>query len=115
MIYPEDKNSSIDLAIRSLERAHQLKKEEFKSRKVYQNFFSGSSFLSQPENSLSMPVSQIQNVIKESEEVLRFFSEKMQQEIKQNPWTFLGKVALGSFGFGLIAARRLTSRTKVEK
>ena len=108
MTYSEDKDSAIDSVIQSLERVHQLKKKEFKNRKAYQNSFAGSHFFPQSLDPLSAPILQIQSVLKISEEVLKFVSEKMQQEIKQNPWALLGKVAMGSFVVGLIMARRLT-------
>ena len=84
-MYSEDKNLTIDQAIRSLERAHQLKRDS------------------------------VQSVLKESGGILKFGSERIQQEIQQDPWVLLGKVAMGSFGLGLMAARRLTSRKKVKQ
>ncbi|MDO8580916.1 MAG: hypothetical protein Q7S13_05495, partial [Candidatus Omnitrophota bacterium] len=83
--------------------------------KASQDHFAGNDFSSHPGGSLSTLLLQIQSVFKESEEALKLVSEKMRQEIKQNPWASLGKVAMGSFGFGLITARRLTSRTKVKR
>lgn len=115
MIYSGEMNSAIDRAIQSLEKAHRLKKEEFHSRKVQQGVFSGSSFFFQPVNSLSTSVSQVSGVLKGAEEIFKFFFGRMQQEIERDPWGLLGKVALGSFGVGLLAASYLAAKTKVKK
>lgn len=108
-------NSSIDQAIRSLERTHQLKKEEIKSGSTYQILFKGSDLFTQPVESLFAPMGQIQGVLKESTLVIKGVSDKLRQEAQQDPWTLLAKVAVGSLGLGLIISRRLSPKTKVKK
>ena len=53
-------------------------------------------------------------VLKGAEQPLRMVIEKLKEEAKKNPWSLLGKVAMGSFLSGLILGHHGPFRKKGE-
>ena len=90
MFYRENENSSINQVLRSLEQTYNANKQ--------QASLEPPVFGIRPEY--------IQAAMQFSSESIGKISQYVREEAQKNPWTLLGKVALGSFAVGMMLRKR---------
>ena len=101
MIYKK-RESDIQRAIRLLEEAAKLKEEEVKN--CLKSVFSPrmTNLTSNAQYKIAKSYSRIENVMNGGQELVKSIVGRWQHEALGNPWIFLRKVAMTSFGLGFI-------------
>src|SRR5947207_47569 len=98
-----DRKSNIETAFQKLEQAAKDKEEELKHGMISPQFSPlMEKMASNAVQKMTSAFPFLNHVLKDGEEVSRRAISKLQEEANLRPWALVGKVALCSFGVGLI-------------
>lgn len=114
MLYRENKNSAINNALKCLEESQRAKQERTKDA-GQSSFLLKDLFASQALNTFEHSDEHLQTVVKESQKIFKSVAVKMQREIDKDPWMFIGKLAVSTFGLGMMLGRRSPLRRRNKK
>jgi hypothetical protein len=111
------RRADIHRAFKVLESAIEHKEAEIQQRlgktdapTIVNNLVSNSL------QAVNSSVGRFEDMVGGGQAAIQLIAVRAQKELERNPWGFLGKVALGSFGLGLILGSRYrNSRSRAKK
>jgi hypothetical protein len=111
------RRSEIHKAFKALEHAIEAKEAELKQnfkKPEYSNVM--NNMVSNSMETVGASLGQYQDLLIGGQALFGVVKLKAQKELTRDPWGFVGKVALCSFGLGLIfGSRYRNSRSRVKK
>jgi hypothetical protein len=113
MIY-RNRKSDIESAFRLLEEAAKEKEEQIKEASFRLSPLM-NNLISTAFDKVNQSISKVEDVIKDGQEVSKSVLFKLQNEVDRDPWKFLGKVAVCSFGIGFVIGIYSRPKPKVVK
>ena len=113
MIY-RNRKSDLERAFQLLETAAKEKEEELKGT---QPRLSPQmvNLISDAFSKMRKSIYNAESLVREGQEISKSIFGKMKKELERDPWKFTGKVALGSFGAGLILGIYCKEKSKEAK
>jgi len=88
--------SAINRALNRLEDVHRSKKEKSQNAKQAANATSALF------GSAALPLKQMESIFKASQKSFRVVVDQFDSKLKKDPWSMLGKVAIGCFVLGVV-------------
>ena len=113
----DKKRAEIHRAFKTLENAIQSKEAEAR-QKASQSDYSAlvSNLVSHSFQTAGSSIEKIDDLVSSGQAFVQLALIKANKALDRNPWVFVGKVALGSFGIGLILGSRYrNSRSRARK
>src|SRR5438105_3328122 len=115
MIYK--RRADIHKAFKVLENAIETKEAELK-RKFKEPQYPAlvNNLVANSFEAVNTSIGKFEDIVSGGQAFVQLVAIKAQKELGRNPWSFVGKVALGSFGLGLILGSRYrNSRSRARK